>query len=81
MNQPWTERQRPERLERRIEFTGYQDTRDFLEKLNILSRNAERFPDISFGRTYVNLTLHIKDNSSNLDSLDHTFAKQVDELL
>lgn len=81
MNQSWTQRQRPERLERRIEFTDYQDTRNFLDKLNTLSQNTERFPDISFGRTYVNLTLHVKDNMSSLDNLDHDFAQQIDDLL
>nr|APP88664.1 hypothetical protein PCKR_904 [Paulinella micropora]AQX45431.1 hypothetical protein PFK_904 [Paulinella micropora] len=81
VNQSWTQRQRPERLERRIEFTDYQDTRNFLDKLNTLSQNRERFPDISFGRTYVNLTLHVKDNMSSLDSLDHDFAQQIDDLL
>ena len=57
MDQPWTLRKRPERLERRIEFADYEQTRDFLEQLNSLSEQQSRYPDISFGRTYVNLTI------------------------
>ena len=57
MDQPWTRRPRPDRLERRIEFDDYEATRVFLERLNELSESSNRFPDISFGRTYVNLTL------------------------
>ena len=38
MNQPWTQRTRPDRLERRIEFDDYESTRSFLERLNALGR-------------------------------------------
>jgi Pterin 4 alpha carbinolamine dehydratase. len=56
MDQPWTPRPKPEqaeRLERRVEFGDYATTRDFLERLNALCEVEQRFPDISFGRTYV----------------------------
>ncbi|MCX5947471.1 MAG: 4a-hydroxytetrahydrobiopterin dehydratase, partial [Cyanobacteria bacterium] len=37
MDQPWKQRPRPDRLERRIEFDDYETTRTFLERLNALS--------------------------------------------
>jgi 4a-hydroxytetrahydrobiopterin dehydratase len=86
MDQPWTPRPKPEkaeRLERRIEFADYATTRDFLERLNNLSEETRRFPDISFGRTYVNLTVRPEstDDGALIGADEHTFASQIDGLL
>lgn len=86
MQQPWTPRPKPEkaeRLERRIEFSNYATTRDFLERLNNLSEQLQRFPDISFGRTYVNLTVRPDrdDDDALIGSEDHDFVQQIDALL
>jgi len=86
MQQPWTPRPKPEkaeRLERRIEFSNYATTRDFLERLNNLSEQLQRFPDISFGRTYVNLTIRPDrdDDEALIGSEDHDFGQQIDALL
>jgi 4a-hydroxytetrahydrobiopterin dehydratase len=80
MNQPWTQRPRPDRLERRIEFDDYESTRTFLERLNALAESEGRFPDISFGRTYVNLTLR-PDEEQPVGEVDQAFAAAIDALL
>jgi len=80
MNQPWTQRTRPDRLERRIEFDDYESTRSFLERLNALAESEGRFPDISFGRTYVNLTLR-PDDEQLVGEVDQAFATAIDALL
>jgi 4a-hydroxytetrahydrobiopterin dehydratase len=80
MNQPWTQRPRPDRLERRIEFDDYESTRSFLERLNALAEQEGRFPDISFGRTYVNLTLRPEDEQP-AGGGDAAFAAAIDALL
>jgi 4a-hydroxytetrahydrobiopterin dehydratase len=80
MNQPWTQRSRPDRLERRIEFDDYESTRSFLERLNALAESEGRFPDISFGRTYVNLTLR-PDDEQPVGEVDQAFAAAIDALL
>ena len=80
MNQPWTQRPRPDRLERRIEFDDYESTRSFLERLNALAECEGRFPDISFGRTYVNLTLR-PDDEQPVGEDDLAFAAAIDALL
>jgi 4a-hydroxytetrahydrobiopterin dehydratase len=80
MNQPWTQRPRPDRLERRIEFDDYESTRSFLERLNALAESEGRFPDISFGRTYVNLTLR-PDEEQAVGAVDQAFAAAIDALL
>jgi 4a-hydroxytetrahydrobiopterin dehydratase len=80
MNQPWTQRTRPDRLERRIEFDDYESTRSFLERLNALAESEGRFPDISFGRTYVNLTLRPEEEQP-VGEVDQAFAAAIDALL
>ena len=80
MNQPWTQRTRPDRLERRIEFDDYESTRSFLERLNAFAESEGRFPDISFGRTYVNLTLR-PDDEQPVGEVDQAFAAAIDALL
>jgi 4a-hydroxytetrahydrobiopterin dehydratase len=84
MNQPWTPRPKPEqadRLERRLEFADYQATRDFLERLNRLSEAHNRFADLSFGRTYVNITVRPTDDEATIADDDHRFAAAIDALL
>ncbi|MFO0039894.1 MAG: 4a-hydroxytetrahydrobiopterin dehydratase [Synechococcaceae cyanobacterium] len=81
MDQPWTQRNRPDRLERRLEFADYETTRVFLERLEALSEQRRRYPDISFGRTYVNITLRPDGEDAPVGSEEHEFAAAVDELL
>ena len=81
MEQPWTQKARPDRLERRIEFADYESTRIFLERLNVLSEQEGRFPDISFGRTYVNLTLRADGEVEAIGESDELFAAAIDGLL
>ena len=82
MDQPWTRRSRPERLERRIEFEDYPSTSLFLERLNSLSEQTGHFPDISFGRTYVNLTIRVEtEEAGGVSEPETQFAAAIDELL
>lgn len=79
----WQERKRPVCLERRFEFDSYSATRDFLDRLGEHSEVSQRFPDISFGRTYVNITLRPEDESDHpqVTEADRAFAAQIDGLL
>lgn len=78
----WHERKRPVCLERRFEFESYSDTRDFLDRLGDFSEAKQRFPDISFGRTYVNITLRPEPegDDSQLSDDDRSFALEIDAL-
>ena len=79
----WHIRRRPVCLEKRFEFENYGATRDFLDRLGQHSEATQRFPDISFGRTYVNITLRPDDDAAaaQLSEADHTFAAEIDALL
>jgi 4a-hydroxytetrahydrobiopterin dehydratase len=84
MDQPWTPRPKPEqadRLERRLEFADYAATRDFLERLNALSEERQRFADLSFGRTYVNITVRPEAEGEPVGEAEHAFAAAIDALL
>ena len=84
MDQAWTPRPKPdqpERLERRLEFDDYATTRDFLERLNALCEQQQRVPDISFGRTYVNLTLRSEADNTPIGEPEWGFSAEIDALM
>ncbi len=79
----WKERNRPLRLERRLEFSTYEMTRDFLDRLGDICEKRKRYPDISFGKTYINLTLKPENEKEDtcLSEADENFASEIDALL
>jgi 4a-hydroxytetrahydrobiopterin dehydratase len=79
----WQERKRPVCLERRYEFESYNATRDFLDRLGEFSETTQRFPDISFGKTYVNITLRPESEEAEavLTDADRSFADEIDALI
>lgn len=80
MNQEWQERTRPVRLERRYEFRDYSTLRDFLDRAAKLSESEDLYPDMGFGRDYVNITIHVEEGAEVLGDDHHRFARQLDEL-
>ncbi len=79
----WEKRKRPLRLERRFEFESYDRTRDFLDALGEYSERINSFPDISFGKTYVNITLRPKDEDcqDEMSEEDLKIASDIDALI
>ncbi len=79
----WEQRNRPIRLERRFEFDSYQKTRDFLDRLGTHSETVNRFPDISFGKTYVNITVRPvnDDEITELSQDDYLFASEIEKFI
>jgi 4a-hydroxytetrahydrobiopterin dehydratase len=80
MSQEWQERSRPARLERRYEFTSYEELRDFLEEAANLSEREGLYPNIGFGRDYVNFTIHADEGNEDLDDCQREFAMQLEEI-
>jgi pterin-4a-carbinolamine dehydratase len=78
---PWRERARPQRLERRVEFADYEALREFLDAVADLSESTQVYPNLSFGRTYVNMTLFAEEGAKRVDEQAQAFAVQVDALL
>ncbi len=79
----WRHKNRPESLEKRFEFESYEKTRDFLDALGDFCEKVNRFPDISFGKTYANLTIRPLENyeREEISLNDNDFAGQIDSLL
>jgi 4a-hydroxytetrahydrobiopterin dehydratase len=59
----------------------YETTRSFLERLYDLSQRQGRYPDVSFGRTYVNLTLRPEGEDEPLGDAEENLAAAIDGLL
>jgi len=81
MTKNWKERKRPICLERRIEFNDYEQTREFLEQAADLSEKEGVFPDMSFGRTYVSVTIYPQREEEKIDETVINYANQMDNLI
>jgi pterin-4a-carbinolamine dehydratase len=80
MTHQWQERGRPPRLERRYEFSDYSELRDFLDRAAEVSEREGLYPDMGFGRDYVNMTIHSDEDSGVLEPLQHRLAEAFDRL-
>ncbi|MEJ2180153.1 MAG: 4a-hydroxytetrahydrobiopterin dehydratase [Gammaproteobacteria bacterium] len=78
--QDWQERNRPIRLEKRYEFENYDALRAFLDDAADLSEQKGLFPDIGFGKTYANFTIHTDEGSTELSDIQREFATLLDTL-
>lgn len=76
----WEQHDRPPSLFRRFKFDGYNETRVFLDQLAVLSKDANYYPDISFGKTYANVTIHARDGEA-INQEDVAFAWSVSALV
>ncbi len=80
MNEKWRERERPNRLEKRYGFADYEALRDFLDRAAELSEREGLYPDMGFGRDYVNITIHVAEGADELAPAQRDFAEQLDAL-
>jgi len=53
----WKPVSNPPSLFRRFEFASYAETREFLDRLSVLSEEMRLFPDLGFAKTFVNVTI------------------------
>jgi pterin-4a-carbinolamine dehydratase len=80
MSQQWQERARPERLERRYQFADYESLRKFLDQAAELSERQGLYPDMGFGRDYVNMTIHSAEDENTLGDQQRRLAQELDAL-
>ena len=80
MSNQWQERIRPVRLERRYEFPDYASLRDFLDRAAEVSERDGLFPDMGFGRDYVNVTIYTDVSSDVLSDSQRRLAAELDAL-
>ncbi len=75
----WRPVVRPPSLFRRYEFASYEETRAFLDRLAALSETTGLYPDLGFGKTYVNVTIH-GEAGAMPGAASVAFASHVTEL-
>ena len=73
----WNERESPLRIEKRFEFEEYSKTSKFMEKIEKLCKKKDIYPNISFGKNFVSLTIFL-DNKKISDN-EKDFSKDIDK--
>lgn len=63
----------------RFNFGSYGQTRQFLDQLADLSKREEYYPDVSFGKTYVNISIDSSGQTALLESYS-SFILDMQEL-
>jgi pterin-4a-carbinolamine dehydratase len=74
----WLRQDLPPMLSRRFEFETYADTRRFLDGVAKVSEAAQHYPNLSFGKTYVSVTLDADGKKVGPDLV--ALAQQIDAL-
>jgi len=80
MSKKWVIRTRPARLERRVEFSDFEHTRSFLDRAAELAESQGNYPDMSFGRTYVSITLYPEEGRDEIDDALLRYASLIDAI-
>jgi 4a-hydroxytetrahydrobiopterin dehydratase len=78
---PWRRRERPLRMERRLVFPDYEALRDFLDRAGELSEQTGIYPNLSFGRTYVNLSLFAEEGETAFSADAESFVERIDDFV
>ena len=73
----WNERESPLRIEKRFEFEQYSKISKFIEKIEELCKERDIYPNISFGRNFVSLSIFL-DNKKISDN-EKDFSKDIDK--
>ncbi|WP_018649348.1 MULTISPECIES: 4a-hydroxytetrahydrobiopterin dehydratase [unclassified Thioalkalivibrio] len=66
-------------ISKQFTFDRYGITREFLDRVAELSEEDGYHPNISFGTTYVNITIDARDGD-RIGEGDQRFAQEVDRL-
>lgn len=74
----WRAQSKPAQLLCRQDFSAYGVTRHFLDLLAQWSEESGKYPDLSFGTTYVNITLPLSDESPQAE--DWAVARTINAL-
>ncbi len=67
-------------LNRRYDFASYAETRDFLDRMADLSKRESYYPNVSFGKVYVNVSIEGEDQTA-LNARKSSFISDMDALV
>ncbi len=75
----WRHTEKPPKIDRRFTFVSYAETSAFLERLADLSKQDNFYPDLSFGRMHVHVTISARDEKA-IGAVDLAFAQRTGAL-
>ena len=73
----WNERESPLRIEKKFEFEEYSKISKFMEKIEKLCKERDIFPNISFGKNFVSLSIFSGDKK--ISDKEKEFSKAIDK--
>ncbi len=73
----WNARESPLRIEKRFEFEEYSKISKFMEKIEELCKEKDIYPNISFGKNFVSISIFL-DNKKITDK-EKDFSKDIDK--
>ena len=73
----WNQRESPLRIEQRFEFEEYSKISKFMEKIDQLCKEKNLYPNISFGKNFVSVTIFL--DSKEISPSEKDFSNQVDK--
>ena len=72
----WNQRESPLRVEKRFEFEEYSRISKFMKMVDELSKDKNIYPNISFGKSFVSITIFT--DSEKLTKIENDFSNQID---
>ena len=73
----WKERESPLRIEKRFEFNQYSKISKFIGEIEKLCKERNIYPNISFGKNFVSLSIFLDTNEISTKVKD--FSKDIDK--
>ena len=73
----WNKRESPLRIEKRFEFEEYSKISKFMEKIEKLCKEKDIYPNISFGKNFVSLSIFL--DSKEISTKEKDFSKDIDK--
>ena len=72
----WNQRESPLRLEKRFEFEEYSKISKFLKMVDELCKKKNIYPNISFGKNFVSITIFL--GLKELSKTEKDFSNKID---
>ena len=73
----WNKKESPLRLEKRFEFEEYSKISKFMEKIEKLCKQKNIYPNISFGKNFVSLSIFLVNQE--ISDKEKDFSKDIDK--
>ena len=73
----WNKRESPLRIEKRFEFEKYSKISTFMGKIEKLCKEKDIYPNISFGKNFVSLSIFL--DTKEISSKENDFSQDIDK--